>query len=1016
MNGNDRFKSETLLSVKMSFQIILFVFSVVVFLSLITAGVLFGAAGRAIYAFILGVLGHSAYPLFVAVLFFTIKIFAGKKFTIKNKSVICSFILFFTAGLCYHLFTSREILSLSQSYSEYIEKCFEAGNSGVGGATGGGLLFGLVVYPVKALFETTGSYIIYGLIFAFTALILFNGKGKREITEVKEYPSDYFNNVQPLQKEYTLPQFQQPQYIPQQAVLPQGVPQVNPQQVLGQQVPMSAETQPASKANKKDDIVTVPKKLFVGYIDDFVSTKAKKTKSSSKSYDILYSNKPKISEEDIYPQSSGVANTLGGTSYTETFGDDFESKKKYILTPIDNILKPGNDYGTGRIFPLSRQKEENKTVEKPPRINHNMSSGSNLYQKYANEPEIPITDNTQKTSALKAENHDYLENLSSLMERYNRTANEKSTFLTGGDMQQNIDSDRKVHPENEQDKNLNEGSGNNPVDLGFGQNEGSLGFGQNEDSGDYRHNIEDIYGNAIKINRPSGGDKPQSKQENPLKYQTEIAMKKDTPVIRSPYVAPPTALMNDIIFDPAENAENYQEKVTALENTLEEFKVPAKVVSVTPGPTVTRYELQMPPGIPVSKLTSRANDIAMCLASNGEIRIEAPIPGKSLLGIELPNKKRQKVGLKEVIDSPEFINSKSFVAFALGKEISGKNVIVDFTKIPHLLVAGSTGSGKSVCLNTLIISILYKASPEDVRLILIDPKRVEFNVYNGLPHLMLKDVITDAEKAISAFNWAINEMDRRFELFKETMSKDIIAYNEKIKQSGGVKLPRILIIVDELAELMMINKRELEEKIKKISQLSRAAGIHLILATQRPSVDIITGVIKANLSSRVTFKLMTQADSRTVLDCSGAEKLLGEGDMIFISNNMPKPVRLQGPFISMSEVEAIVDFVKSNNEAYYDDEIEQKIMNSPSENEESDEEEQSGEMDKFFVDALRLAIDAGQISISMVQRRFAVGYSRAGKIIDEMEKQKYISAFEGSKPRQVLITREEFERKFGTGS
>jgi S-DNA-T family DNA segregation ATPase FtsK/SpoIIIE len=279
---------------------------------------------------------------------------------------------------------------------------------------------------------------------------------------------------------------------------------------------------------------------------------------------------------------------------------------------------------------------------------------------------------------------------------------------------------------------------------------------------------------------------------------------------------------------------------------------------------------------------------------------------------------------------------------------------------------------------------------------------------------MIKEVITDAEKAISAFNWAIGEMEKRFLLFRDTVSKDIISYNEKMKESGGQTLPRIFIIVDELAELMMINKRELEEKIKKISQLSRAAGIHLILATQRPSVDIITGVIKANLNSRVTFKLMTQADSRTVIDCSGAEKLLGEGDMIFISNNMPKPIRLQGPFVSMEEVEAIVDFVKQNNEAYFDEEIENDIYNY-SDGEEDEETEDSDKTDKYFIEALKLAIEAGQISISMVQRRFAVGYSRAGKIIDELERRKFISPFEGSKPRQVLITKEEFERRFGGG-
>lgn len=1006
-NNNGKFNSDTLLSVKMSFQIIMFVFSAVVFLSLITGGALFGEAGRAINAFILGVFGHSAYPLFIAALFFAIKIFSGKKSSIKNKSVICSFILFLSAFLCYQLLTTQLILSETISYSDYLTLCFNAGAAGVSGATGGGLVFGIIVYPVKSLFEITGSYIIYSLIFAFTVLILFSSKRIKKDIEEKEYPADLFagnftrrpqQNIET--RDYSFPEYQQQQ---QQ--------QAQPQNEIRQKEELVQKTENA----KKDIITEVPKKLFVGYIDDYVNVKTKKPRTKSKSYDILYSNKTKPEYYDDIAEEE-ISNSLGGASYTETFGDDFESKKKFILTPIDNILRPDSDYGTERLFPVKKinteQKTEDNNTRKPPRINHNMGTsitgGENIYQKYANEPYPKVKDEQIQKNNFQGGKQDYLDNLSDLMNKYSKSANEKPNFIADSPDSMPTGLTRNIN------KGNNDDYFNNEDTKQYGNNSEN-NFDTDKNSDGNGGNIDDIYGNALKINKPQNYDKQFNRQENPLKYQTEISVKKDNPVIKSPYIAPPAALMNDISFDPNDVSENYEEKVAALENTLEEFKVAAKVVSVTPGPTVTRYELQMPPGVPVSKLTSRANDIAMCLASNGEIRIEAPIPGKSLLGIELPNKKRQKVGLKELIDANEFTSNKSPVTFALGKEITGKNVIIDFTKMPHLLVAGSTGSGKSVCLNTLIISILYKASPEDVRLILIDPKRVEFNIYNGLPHLMLKDVITDAEKAISAFNWAINEMDRRFELFKQSVSKDIIAYNEKIKQSGGQKLPRILIIVDELAELMMINKRELEEKIKKISQLSRAAGIHLILATQRPSVDIITGVIKANLSSRVTFKLMTQADSRTVLDCGGAEKLLGEGDMIFLSNTMPKPVRLQGPFISMTEVEAIVEFVKNNNEANYDEEIEQEILNPITEEEVYQDDEQQEEVDRYFTDALKLAIDSGQISISMVQRRFAVGYSRAGKIIDEMERQKFISAFEGSKPRQVLITREEFERRFGTG-
>lgn len=963
--------SQTLISVKLSLQIIMFVFCAVVFLSLVTGGALFGVAGKAINAFILGALGHSSYPLFVAAIYFAIKLFSGKKFSARKKSVYIAVSLFLSAVMCYHLLTSSRFLG--GDFGSYLAGCFDAGVGGVSEATGGGALFGVLVYPFVYLFDIVGSYIIFSLIFALSLLILFGGKVRRPeeggFVGVKPYPTDYFER---MPQEY-------PQYPPQAQVPPAGyMRQPEAAREASADEPAYQPEEPVIKNSGK--IEEVPKKLFVGYLEDYVNPKAKKSKTKSKSFDILYSNRQ---PEGYQVPVENKENKLGGASYTETFGDDFESKKKYILTPVDNILRPYNDYGFG-------DRGQSKAIdEKPPKINHNMGTidKTNPYQKYANDS-VERQDSVKPQINFDVPKNNYIDNLNNLMDKYSRGYSNLSGEV--------------LPPQPPQPQNVDE-------DKDF--------FMQDDYADDIESkDMEDAGAEhpPVVINRYDGADRAK-KKDDLFKYQTQIGVDENkTPVIKAPYMAPPVSLLREVVNDSAESVENYEEKIQALESALSDFKVPAKVVSVTPGPTVTRYELQMPPGVPVSRLTSRANDIAMCLASNGEIRIEAPIPGKSLLGIELPNQKRQKVWLKELIDSAEFMNKKSAFTFALGKEISGKNIILDFTKMPHLLVAGSTGSGKSVCLNTLIISLLYKASPDDVRMILIDPKRVEFNVYNGLPHLMIKEVITDAEKAISAFNWAIGEMEKRFLLFRDTVSKDIISYNEKMKESGGQTLPRIFIIVDELAELMMINKRELEEKIKKISQLSRAAGIHLILATQRPSVDIITGVIKANLNSRVTFKLMTQADSRTVIDCSGAEKLLGEGDMIFISNNMPKPIRLQGPFVSMEEVEAIVDFVKQNNEAYFDEEIENDIYNY-SDGEEDEETEDSDETDKYFIEALKLAIEAGQISISMVQRRFAVGYSRAGKIIDELERRKFISPFEGSKPRQVLITKEEFERRFGGG-
>ncbi|MCL1901500.1 MAG: FtsK/SpoIIIE domain-containing protein, partial [Firmicutes bacterium] len=483
----------------------------------------------------------------------------------------------------------------------------------------------------------------------------------------------------------------------------------------------------------------------------------------------------------------------------------------------------------------------------------------------------------------------------------------------------------------------------------------------------------------------------------------------------SPYNAPPVELLHAPKVIRTDDYEDYEEKANELEKVLEDFKIFAKVVNITPSSSVTRYELQMPPGMPVARILNRADDIAMALSSVGDVRIEAPIPGKSLLGIEVPNKKRKIIVIKEVLDTKEFFEAKSKMAFPLGRDINGNNYVVDIARMPHLLIAGATGSGKSVCLNSLIISLLYRAGPEDLRIILIDPKRVEFNIYADIPHLLIKSIINEQDKAISAFNWAIEEMERRFALFKKKNAKDIDSYNDRIDKSAENKLARILIVVDELAELMSSKKAgEVEEKIQRLAQLSRAAGIHLVLATQRPSVDVITGLIKANMPSRIAFRVISQVDSRTIMDYAGAEKLLGDGDMIFTSANTPKPVRMQCPYISIEEMESVIEYVKSNNDAYFDDDVFDSIMSQKAGSSgHGNSNLNSDDIDPYLLEVLKLAIESNQISISMVQRRFAVGYARAGKIIDDLERQGLISPLDGSKPRQVLITMDEFNRRFG---
>ena len=442
---------------------------------------------------------------------------------------------------------------------------------------------------------------------------------------------------------------------------------------------------------------------------------------------------------------------------------------------------------------------------------------------------------------------------------------------------------------------------------------------------------------------------------------------------------------------------------TKLQKTLYSFGVSAKVENVSVGPAITRYELKPAEGVRVSKIANLADDIALNLAAE-TIRIEAPIPGKQAVGIEVPNKEKEAVHLREVLDSDEFKKNKSKLTVALGKDVAGNIQLADIAKMPHVLIAGSTGSGKSVCINTIITSIIYNAKPSEVKLVMVDPKVVELSVYNGIPHLLIP-VVTDPRKAAGALAWAVQEMDDRYNKFAAKGVRDLKGYNHAIeKENEAGKLPQIVIIIDELADLMMVAAKEVEESICRLAQKARAAGMHLVIATQRPSVDVITGLIKANVPSRIAFAVSSQVDSRTILDSVGAEKLLGKGDMLFFPTGAPKPARVQGAFVSDDEVEKIVDFIKSNGTATYSEDILETIENSNKTDKEIAAQAEDDDTDPFLMDAIQTVVETGQASTSFIQRRFKVGYARAGRIIDQMEERGVISGYQGSKPREVLMT------------
>ncbi|WP_293696464.1 DNA translocase FtsK [uncultured Phascolarctobacterium sp.] len=477
----------------------------------------------------------------------------------------------------------------------------------------------------------------------------------------------------------------------------------------------------------------------------------------------------------------------------------------------------------------------------------------------------------------------------------------------------------------------------------------------------------------------------------------------------SSYQLPPLELLDmPKASDPSTYQKDIMDQCAVLEQTLADFKVRARVVAVTRGPSVTRFELEPAAGVKVSSVVNLADDIALRLAAPG-VRIEAPIPGKSAIGIEAPNTKNDPVCFREVVEAGSVRNAKEHLCIGLGKDISGDIISADLAKMPHLLVAGSTGSGKSVCINTIIAGLLYRATPDDVKLILVDPKVVELSNYNGIPHL-LTPVVTEPKKAASALHWAVAEMERRYKAFADSRVRDIKTFNAQAAE----KMPYIVIIIDELSDLMMVAKVDVEDAILRLAQKARAAGIHLILATQRPSVDVITGIVKANIPSRIAFAVSSQTDSRTIIDMGGAEKLLGKGDMLFYPMGYNKPVRVQGAFVSDDELNKIVDFIiKQSIPVNYSEEVTAQELECDNKGHNAEEAGQNAPAeDELFEDALSLVLDMGQASSSMLQRRFRIGYTRAARLVDTMEELGIVGQSVGSKPREVIMSRKEAEERF----
>ncbi len=514
-------------------------------------------------------------------------------------------------------------------------------------------------------------------------------------------------------------------------------------------------------------------------------------------------------------------------------------------------------------------------------------------------------------------------------------------------------------------------------------------------------------------------DIPPEKAAEPTKPAEFSVPEKDAEPKTEGYSYPPLSLLNKSkATDTAALSAELDHTAEHLVETLKSFGVETRIVDISRGPTVTRYELQPCAGVKISKITNLADDIALNLATAG-VRIEAPIPNKAAVGIEVPNKASAVVGVRGILESPAFINAKSKLTVALGRDIGGNVVVTDIAKMPHGLIAGATGSGKSVCINSIIISLLYKATPDEVKLLMIDPKVVELGIYNGIPHLLVP-VVTDPRKAAGALGWSVTEMERRYKMFADRGVRDLAGYNKFVENLGDPevqKMPHIVIIIDELADLMMTAPNEVEDSINRIAAKARAAGMHLIIATQRPSVDVVTGVIKANIPTRIAFAVSSQIDSRTILDSAGAEKLLGRGDMLFSPVGSTKPNRIQGCFVSDEEVEAVVDYIKSDHTVDYDDDVMVEIERQAAieKKQKTGLPEDGPEGDPMLDEAIKVVVENGMASTSLLQRKLKLGYARAARIVDEMEQRGVVGPYEGSKPRKVLISKEQLLERSAAG-
>lgn len=1007
---------KSLIFTKETFGVVLILFATLMLICLITREAIFSLLGQYVNAFLFGIMGYTAYPVVIGLIVLGVCMVSGKKIPLCGKRKLLFILSFVLLDLIVHTATMHNDNGLS--YGDYIVKAYTMGAGGISTSSGGGMITAVVAFLFAKILTSIGCYVVFGVLLALTVYFI-----------VKDYKKSGTSSTNGRKAAF------RSSYVEENDLteIPEAnVPSIDyPVGDLGvYDVKMKSEAR---------------QKLFVNNSSDF----AFKTKKDVKREENSAGMKIEFANGGL-----GVVST--GATYSKSYDDEMKNKLDYIKTPAEiNVERAisGSKYGATQSISVSKpisvsdKTEEMEVKEETSEIpmyahfdeditdlsaddNSAESHARSFVDRFADVPEFDVKDESDSPVSVETIKGDPFGGAEVFDYSYTEQSDDKSDSLVSNSCEINDDafdsfiSRRRNEPvKRETEKTEVDADKKNDDDVRSSVSEefsvrernGDLRFDGRSDANLVEFNDRKTTETEFSSRRMGFASEPTESEPEPVKPAKEI------PPINREYFRPPLDLLETYAVPVDIPKENHEERKEIIQRTLEEFHINAIPQNYVQGPSITRYEIMMPSGISVKRVLNYADDLKMRLASKEEVRIEAPIPGKNLVGIEVANKVKVTVGLREVLEGMSGQTIKpNALQFVLGKDLVGNSISDNLAKGPHYLVAGATGSGKSVCLNVMLVSLIMRYSPEELRIILVDPKQVEFRPYEHLPHLMIDEIITDPKKTLAMLSWAQQEMERRYGVFRDCkeMIVDIDAYNSTIASDTVPKMPRIVIVIDELADLMESCKKDLEARIQAIAQKARSAGIHLVLATQRPSVNIITGTIKANLPSRIAFKVMNFTDSQTILGEQGAEKLLGNGDMLYKNASMPSVERYQGAYISSREVNNIASYIKENNKAYFDDELKEFLEKASSNTTETasvqgGDAEIGDENDEFFLKVLAHAVNSGTVSISQLQRRFQIGWTRAGGLVDKMERMKFITGNLGTKGRKVLLTREGFEQRFG---